>query len=282
VAGRRDGERLALKIYVERKAASSVVDYRHRVPTTLQLPTIASDIPTDVEAIGRQELQLKSDRVRPIAPGYSLGLVHPRTTGTLSCVVRDRNDPSKFYVLSNSHVLAGAGVLPAGTDIVQPGPDDAGVPTDVVASLTRVVPFNFDAGYNNFCDAALGELSESIMWDNDIPDIGVVTRVNANLSRGMQIQKTGRTTGHTVGTIKDLDYQTFMPYPKPGGGIADAGFRSQVLCTRYGDGGDSGSLVCDMQGSAVGLHWCGSNSASVFSPIRFVLDGLSVDIPSGA
>jgi hypothetical protein len=69
-----------------------------------------------------------------------------------------------------------------------------------------------------------------------------------------------------------------MSYPKPGGGWGTLGFRNQILCEKYSDGGDSGALVCDMAGNAVGLHWCGSSSTSVFSPIEFVLDALSVQL----
>jgi hypothetical protein len=55
-------------------------------------------------------------------------------------------------------------------------------------------------------------------------------------------------------------------------------FRSQVLCTRYTDGGDSGSVVCDMSGRLVGLHFVGGPTASVFSPIAFVFDALGVEL----
>ena len=57
-----------------------------------------------------------------------------------------------------------------------------------------------------------------------------------------------------------------------------AGFRDQVLCTKYTDSGDSGSLVCDMQGVAVGLHWAGSQSVSIFSPIAFVFQQLDISL----
>jgi hypothetical protein len=94
----------------------------------------------------------------------------------------------------------------------------------------------------------------------------------------MQVQKSGRTTGHTVGLVQDVHFRTVMLYPKPGGGWGDAGFRDQVLCSRYSDGGDSGSLVCDMNGNPVGLHWCGSKAASIFSPISFVFDLLKIQL----
>jgi hypothetical protein len=55
-------------------------------------------------------------------------------------------------------------------------------------------------------------------------------------------------------------------------------FLQQVLCTRYTDGGDSGSLILDAEGYAIGLHVCGGPGASIFSPIQFVLDDLGIDL----
>ena len=53
---------------------------------------------------------------------------------------------------------------------------------------------------------------------------------------------------------------------------APSGFIDQVLCTRYTDGGDSGSLVLQ-EGTdrLVGLHFAGASGGSVFSPIRPIL-----------
>jgi hypothetical protein len=48
-----------------------------------------------------------------------------------------------------------------------------------------------------------------------------------------------------------------------------------VLCSRYTDGGDSGSIVVDTDsGKIVGLHFAGANGGSVFSPIQPVMTEL--------
>ena len=96
----------------------------------------------------------------------------------------------------------------------------------------------------------------------------------------MQVQKTGRTTDHTIGTILDINFRFKISYPNPAasGERTPLGFRDQVRCSRYTDGGDSGSLVCDMDRKAVGLHFVGSTSVSVFSPIQFVLDALAIEL----
>jgi hypothetical protein len=272
------GERvdeLALKVYVVEKRPPDAVAPEERVPDTVAVPSVADAVTTDVEAIGTQRLELNTTRVRPLAAGFSIGIADE--TGTLGCFVRLKTDPDGIYIMSNSHVLAKSGLAAVGTAIVQPGPSDGA--GDPVAALTASVAFDFQAGFNNLCDAAVAKLAASEATPSvAIPEIGVPKASHVELARGMTIQKTGRTTGHTIGTIRDVDYRTFMNYPRPGGGFAAAGFRSQVLCERYSDAGDSGSLVCDSAGNAVGLHWCGSASASVFSPIDFVLEGLGAEL----
>jgi hypothetical protein len=273
----RRGERVdevALKVYVAEKRPIADVPPEARVPRVVSVSSVADAVPTDVEAIGPQRLELNTTRVRPLTPGFSIGITGE--TGTLGCFVRLKHDPDGIYILSNSHVLAGSGLAAVGTEIVQPGPNDGA--GESIGKLAGSIPFDFQAGFVNLCDAAIAKIVAGGAPSVAIPEIGVPKTEPVELVRGMTVQKTGRTTGHTIGTVRDVDYRTFMNYPRPGGGFAAAGFRSQVLCERYSDAGDSGSLVCDGAGNAVGLHWCGSASASIFSPIRFVLEGLGAEL----
>jgi hypothetical protein len=270
-------DRLALKVYVDEKRPISALPHDQIVPESLDLPTIDAPIATDVEAIGKQTLELFAGRNRPLRPAFSIGVVD-HATGTLGCIVRRRADGAKLFVLSNSHILAKSGTAPLRSPIIQPGPDDGGTANDVVALLEQSVSFAFDGGTANLCDAAIAEIIDGVSVVPTLPEIGTIKGVNPTLARGMAVKKSGRTTGFSTSVIKDLDYQTFMSYPDADGVMRSAGFRSQVLCERYSDGGDSGALVCDADGMAVGLHWCGSLTASVFSPINFVLDALQIDI----
>lgn len=270
---------LSLKVYVAEKFPTNVISEAERVPPEVQLPGIAEPIITDVVAIGNLELQALTTRIRPAQPGYSSGLF-TSGAGTLGCLVRKLNDPSgRVFILSNSHVLANSGRAATGTQIIQPGREDGGSPpSDLLAILAEAVPFDFNPGFNNLCDAAIAEVAAGDVVAA-IPEIGVPADINTQLSRGMIVQKTGRTTGHTISTIRDTAFRTFLPYPKPDGtGTASAGFRDQVLCDYYTSKGDSGSLVCDMEGKAVGLHWCGTASTSIFSPINFVFSALGLEI----
>ncbi|MFF9914793.1 trypsin-like serine protease [Streptomyces sp. NPDC013457] len=269
-------ERLALVAYVKRKEPIFEIPGDRRIPDRITIPEIG-EIETDVQSIGEMRLESFTERVRPIAPGYSLS--HSKASGgTLGCLVRKTGDPSTSYVLSNSHVLARSGRASKEDVILQPGPKDGGGAQDVIAHLKEWVSFDFEPGYNNLCDAAIAAVSTDATVTTEIPVIGRVKGVTANLKRGMTVQKSGRTTGHTLGIVRDIDYRTFMPIVKADGTYGSAGFRNQVLCERYTDSGDSGSLVCDMEGMAVGLHWCGSASASVFSPLNFVLDSMEIEL----
>ncbi|MFF4088855.1 hypothetical protein ACFYY9_18470 [Streptomyces nigra] len=269
-------ERLAVVVYVNRKEPIFEIPDEHRIPERILLPD-AGEVETDVQAIGEMRLESFTERVRPVAPGYSLA--HPKASGgTLGCLVRKIDDPSTSYVLSNSHVLARSGRASKEDGILQPGPVDGGQGQDVIAHLKEWVSFDFDPGYNNLCDAAIAAVSTDAPATLEIPVIGKIKGVSEDLKRGMTVQKSGRTTGHTLGIVRDIDYRTFMPIVKADGTYGSAGFRNQVLCERYTDSGDSGSLVCDMEGMAIGLHWCGSASASVFSPLNFVLDSMKIEI----
>jgi len=62
-------------------------------------------------------------------------------------------------------------------------------------------------------------------------------------------------------------------------GVGAVGYVDQVLCTRYSEGGDSGSLVLEeATDKAVGLHFAGSLNGSIFSPISVVLKMLGADL----
>ena len=98
----------------------------------------------------------------------------------------------------------------------------------------------------------------------------------------MKVQKTGRTTDHTIGIIRDVDYRTTLRYRKPTGGSLRVGFKDQVLCSRYTAPGDSGSAILNMNRKVVGLHFAGSPSTSVFNKIGNVLDALNLEIVTDA
>lgn len=271
-------EELAVRVYVERKKARSKVSGKP-VPKTVTIPEVGK-ITTDVVEIGRVKQELFRERVRPAMPGSGLG--HKDVTvGTFGCLVRKKGTTSGLYILSNSHVLANQGLAKIGDEIVQPGEMDGGrVTTDTIAYLAEFVPFDFSDGFNNLVDAAIAKVKSTQSVREEIRILGIKpVGVSTALSRGMRVKKVGRTTDFTIGQITDLHYRLRLTYQKSAKTKASAGLRDQVLCTRYTQGGDSGSAVLNDQNRIVGLHFAGSPSTSIFNRITNVFEALDIELP---
>jgi hypothetical protein len=237
-----------------------------------------------VKVIGKMRPELNATRGR-FQPGNSIAHVDAMA-GTLGAVVKKDND---FHILSNSHVLALGGLARKGDSIVYPGPADGGaMGADLVANLTGFKKFVMGDGYHNRVDCAIAKPTAERLADlmAEIKGLGLPSGTIKPV-RGMKVTKVGRTTGKTTGMIQDVHFRFTLDYE---GDIGEVGFIDQVLCTRYTEDGDSGSLVIDKAtGRAVGLHFAGANGGSVFNPIDEVLKALGVklvtkpiSIPKGA
>jgi hypothetical protein len=147
----------AVLVLVTHKVAKEQLSPADLIPTKLQ------DMPTDVLAVGHPvagapagdvSIQTLTNKVRPASGGYSLGHFQI-TAGTIgTCVYdilpggsTDPNNPvhgvgvpSKFYILSNNHVLANVNAGPIGAPILQPGPIDGGCTTVSFASHSAQAP----------------------------------------------------------------------------------------------------------------------------------------------
>jgi hypothetical protein len=106
-------------------------------------------------------------------------------------------------------------------------------------------------------------------------NIGVPKGVRTG-ALGMNVQKTGRTTGHTTGQINQIDVTAQVDYQ---GTMVT--FVNQLMATGMSAGGDSGSAVLDMAGYVVGLLFAGSDQATLFSPMQTVLSALNVQLVTG-
>ncbi len=275
-----DGQKLgvlAIKVYVEKKLPKSKLE--DVVPKNLTVPGVEEKIETDIQEIGIVTKEPNTIRVRPAIPGFGVGHVHI-TVGTFGCLVRKKDDDEMLYILSNSHVLADEGTGAVGDRAIQPGKYDGGAaPGDVIAELSQWIPFQFTStGYPNTVDAAIAKVKNKASVTSAIRLIGVPTGASNRVRRGMRVQKTGRTTDYTQGIIQDINYRMALNYKKPGGGSGRVGLQDLVLCTRFTDGGDSGSAVLDMNKRIVGLHFAGSPSSSIFNKINNVLTQLDIDV----
>jgi hypothetical protein len=246
----------------------------------------------DAESSGAG-IQTLGKRVRPAQGGYSVG--HKNiTAGTIATCVYDIlpegsvsppahgvGIPSKYYILSNNHVLANSNAASLGDAVLQPGPFDGGTePADRIATLTRFIPITFNpptplADHNNLVDCAIAEgefhdLNRLIYWNGHVRG----WRRKANVTVGMLVKKTGRTTSFTTGRITAINATVDVGY----GGGKVARLKDQIVTTNMSAGGDSGSLVLTLDNIAVGLLFAGSSTSMIANQIENVRSLLRVEV----
>lgn len=256
--------RLCVKVYVEKKIAKAKLPKRDLIPQRL------SPVETDVEEVGRLLALGNTARYRPALGGVSLGH-YKITAGTLGCLVKDKNT-GKTLILSNNHVLANSNNAKKGDPILQPGPYDGGrKPKDIIGYLENWLEINFRKEANSI-DAALAEPKNVNLLKPEIMLIGLPQGA-AKAKLGIAVQKSGRTTGYTIGKIKDTSATVKVNYDNK-----TALFHNQILTTNMSQGGDSGSLVLDMKKRAVGLLFAGSELVTILNPITSVLSLLNIKL----
>jgi endonuclease G len=210
----------------------------------------------------------------PLCGGISISNAATFSAGTLGGWVQDRHTQADM-VLSNWHVLCCPWADWDDLPIYQPGRLDGGYAENTVAHLAR------HAMEQNI-DAAVGALSGVRDLINKQRGIGIVTGV-AIPRLGMQVIKSGRTTGVTSGIIDGVGGRRIFNY----GGFSHM-IREHIHIIPIPDGdqtvssaGDSGAWWLDESTHcAVGLHFGGSDNpeyALAFS-MPTVLDSLQVDI----
>lgn len=244
------------------------VRYRHEGPVVARLvDRLRQEVgerEVDVRAIGpvRALAPLGTDvlrsRVRPLVPGCSI-CHEADTAGTLGAVVERAGER---FLLSNSHVLARAGLAAPGDTVLQPGPADGGAAADRVGSLAEAVPLHRDAP--NSVDAALARPDAGI----DVDLCGAPT-TTALLDGDELVEKLGRTTGLTSGRVTAIEVDDVLVDFGEQVGLLRFDGQVEVSGTPDGGadgrpgpfsrGGDSGSLVrLAGGGAAVGLLFAGS------------------------
>ncbi|HKS39631.1 MAG TPA: trypsin-like peptidase domain-containing protein [Blastocatellia bacterium] len=273
ITKRKATGKLALTFYVEKKISPKKLKADSMIPPTVPEALSGPEaIPTDVVVLGKLRPEVNARR-NPFEPGNSIGHVDI-TAGTLGAVVAKGNT---LYLLSNSHVLALSGKAKKGDSIIYPGDADGGaMPDDLVAKLAGFKKFITGGDFVNHVDCAIAKPTAARLPDlmSEIKGLGV-PKGTIKPKRGMKVVKVGRTTGKTKGEIRDVNFRFTLDY----GEVGEVGFIDQVLCTRYTQPGDSGSLVIDQEtGRAVGLHFAGASGGSVFNPIDDVLAALKVKL----
>ena len=217
-------------------------------------PELPSSDDSDILSAGAAN----KDRSRPMAGGVSVG--HPKVTaGTLGGFVSFNNDDEKVYILSNNHVLAHVNAAQENDPILQPGKHDGGdVASDGVAKLRwfqKIEPSSAGSNASNEIDAAIAEVDDLKEVNSTVRSIGQPDGIKG-ASVGMEVEKSGRTTGHTYGKVLSVDETTRVNMGK-----FSAVFRDQIATTAMSEPGDSGSLLFEKQSrQVIGLLFSGSKT----------------------
>lgn len=293
-AGQETGEGV-IQVYVSQKLPAELLTEKDTVPKKIK--GVATDV-LDVgevfagggpaAAVGDPRLmptdspgiQTLRRRIRPVKGGYSVGHFQI-TAGTIATCCYDAEPfpgiPPHYYILSNNHVLANSNAAQLGDPILQPGPIDGGtMPNDVVARLSRFVPIRFIQGSDapcNFVDAAIAkgdfeDLDREIYW------VGHVKRMYLAPKVDDIVQKCGRTTNFTTGKVLGVNATVDVNF----GGGRVARFCRQIVTTPMSAGGDSGSLVTNVDEDGVGLLFAGSSAITIMNHLSFVQSLLRIRI----
>jgi len=294
IVGGKDTGQSAIVVMVAKKKPLSKLRPEQIIPQNLE------EWKTDVVETGEiwALQQSPTDRWRPAKPGVSIG--HKDVTaGTFGAVIGTVNEP---YILSNNHVLANSNNAEIGDPIYQPGVADGGSNIDTIGHLTAFVPIAMSASpcpiigkVVDICNTILYKLGRvtrirtyapepfaanevdcaiAAPYDNyvivpEILNIGKPEKETVKPVVGMEIQKSGRTTGYTKDKITAIDVTVTVNYL-----VGVATFEHQIMTGPMSAGGDSGSSVLDMQKHPVGLLFAGSEQVTIINEIDRVLEAL--------
>lgn len=285
VDGKKTDE-LAIRVYVAEKKKEK------DIPKGEIIPKHIDNIKTDViqrkfvlqKRMARlEDIQIMSDtgRYDPLEGGISLGPCRAIGgyvyTGTLGAIVKC-NNTNKLMLLSNFHVMCVDNKWKQGDTMAQPSRVDGGkCPSDVVGELQR-------SSLGGQVDCAICNITAQRKTAAKIAEIGDIAGTGT-AQVGMKVRKRGRTTGLTYGKVVSLDLSVKIDY---GDGLGEVTLTKQIdiepdktMNAKFGDHGDSGSVVVDDNNNVVGLHFAGDDGApyhGIANPIKSVLNALNISI----
>lgn len=213
----------------------------------------------DVQYVGPILPRWQRGRHRPLVMGASIAH-HAITAGTLGAFPKRRADGQRM-ILSNAHVLALDGLADPGDRILQPGPLDGGrIKQDGVGGLLEWAAL--DPAGINLVDAAICDLGNLANDRTDLRELGpLLGSRSKGAVLGEAVGKIGRTTGITRGRVTAIEVDNIVVDMEE---IGPTRFDSQFEiegagADAFSDGGDSGALIVDARGWAVGLLFAGSD-----------------------
>jgi hypothetical protein len=331
---------IAIVVHVREKKKEDAIAPAERIPPEFE------GYPTDIQVVDevhahKCENDTKYDTIEGgIQIAIKLDAQGTNYTGTLSCLVRKRNDSGRenVYLLSCKHVLFSVGVTGPGDYVYHPylpspGPSAPLGPIQQASFFDNqsiTVPDPANPGQfivqNFFIDCAIARIDidsvccgstctqDTTKYDTSIIDLqinGVNTiadildtsyGANAMAIIGKKVFKVGRTTGRTVGIVRSTSAPANVA-PVPHLGTPQIAAENTIKIdfdvssdpsgknckggVSFVEEGDSGSLVLDEQGRAIGLVYAGpppdpnnptAPRSSYACHIAVVLDRLNICI----
>ena len=254
-----------VRVKVERGAPDTPLD---GVPACAQ-PCHANQLPLPVE-MGNS--------------GFTNTFCSACTLGFKAC----KPSTKEVVYVTNAHcstdVAGCVGGAAAGTGTVHVSPMDA-VPQctlgSTIGQVNQHATPSCALGANNIVDAT-SVTSNAGQTQLSIRDIGVPSAFPGTVVVGDTVQKSGRTTGYTQGTVVSTNYTgSVSGY----GCCGTATFVQQIRVDAIGpdpfiQGGDSGSALLNMDGEIVGLLFSGPSSGASgnANPIASVLSALNLTL----
>ena len=267
-------------------------------PNVEGVPGTIDGVPVGREVTGLfMALSDPTTRLRPAPLGFSVG--HPAiTAGTLGA--RVVNSVGTVFVLSNNHVLANSNNASIGDATWQPGAYDGGTAADQIGTLAAFRAIDFSSTAANTMDAALAQVNGADVGFGTpgddgygVPGSTIFGDANGdglfddkNALLGLPVQKYGRTTKLTKGTITGINatvsicYEVVFIFC-----TKSARFVDQLIIEPGGfsGGGDSGSLIVtdDASKSPTALLFAGSSTQTIANRLDLVLAHFGVSIDAG-
>ncbi len=275
--GFNEAGRPAVIVLAKNRVGSGVI------PESLDGIPVSIQVTGEIFSMRKVRLVPPSSRfATPVPIGVSTGNSGECSSGTISARVKD--SAGNVYALSNNHVYALENTAPLGSQVLQPGLYDTNCAlngNNVIGNLSAFVPINFGSS-NNTVDSAIA-ISSTALLGNATPSNGYGKPSSTTVAPiiGQAVQKYGRTTALTTGTITGINATVSVNY----GASGTATFVNQIIVTSPGPfikAGDSGSLVVTYDADAfpVGLLFAGNNSGTLATAnqIGNVLSSLGVTI----
>jgi hypothetical protein len=205
--------------------------------------------------------------------------------GTVGTMLTDGDHD---YLLSNNHIMARSNLAALGEDIMHTvSTFCVGANAIHVGELTAYVPILTKRRAQNRVDAAIARVTPNVLvatnagnvlhakYQLDFGDAFPVHDNPIEPALYMGVQKSGRTTGYTTSSVSAVGVNVYVNYDSGRALFVD---QFAVTGSGFSAGGDSGSLISDMNGNPVGLLYAGSSTQTIGNRISDVLDQLSTEL----